>query len=57
MLEDSTHQNAASPTCVNSVPTNVDAEAGEVLLSLRLNFGDTSDRIVLRGVALALVPK
>jgi hypothetical protein len=60
-LDDPTHQNAAGPTCVDSKPlpgpTNVDAEAGEVLLSLRLNFGDTSDRIVLRGVALALVPK
>ena len=32
----------------------IDPVAGALLLSLRVNFGDTADRIVLRGVALNL---
>ena len=33
---------------VDSTPTSIDPERGELLLSLRVNFGDTSDRIVVR---------
>jgi hypothetical protein len=40
---------------VNSQTTLVDPAKGSVLLSLRLNFGDTSDKIVLRAVGLNLI--
>lgn len=55
ILDDPTHLNAAGPVCVNSQPTLVDPAKGSVLLSLRLNFGDTSDKIVLRAVGLNLI--
>jgi hypothetical protein len=58
-LDDGTPQNASGPTCVDSAAPfeEISSEAGELLLSLRVNFGDTSDRIVLRAVALHLEPK
>jgi hypothetical protein len=55
LLDDPTHLNAAGPVCVNSQTTLVDPAKGSVLLSLRLNFGDTSDKIVLRAVGLNLI--
>ena len=55
LLDDPTHLNAAGPVCVNSQSTLVDPAKGSVLLSLRLNFGDTSDKIVLRAVGLNLI--
>jgi hypothetical protein len=55
LLDDPTHLNAAGPVCVNSQPTLVNPATGSVLLSLRVNFGDTSDKIVLRAVGLNLV--
>jgi len=55
LLDDPTHLNAAGPTCVNSQTTLVDPAKGSVLLSLRLNFGDTSDKIVVRAVGLNLI--
>ena len=55
ILDDPTALNAAGPTCVNSQSTLVDPAKGSVLLSLRLNFGDTSDKIVLRAVGLNLI--
>ncbi len=55
-LDDPTHLNAAGPVCVDSHPTLVKPAKGSVLLSLHLNFGDTSDKIVLRAVGLNLVP-
>jgi hypothetical protein len=55
LLDDPTHLNAAGPVCVNSQATLVDPAKGSVLLSLRLNFGDTSDKIVLRAVGLNLI--
>ena len=55
ILDDPTHLNAAGPVCVNSQTTLVDPAKGSVLLSLRLNFGDTSDKIVLRAVGLNLI--
>ncbi len=55
LLDDPTHLNAAGPVCVNSQPTLVNPAKGSVLLSLRLNFGDTTDKIVLRAVGLNLI--
>ena len=55
-LDDGTDLTNAGPVCVNSAATNVDPCAGEVLLSLRVNFGNTSDRIVVRALGLQLVP-
>jgi len=42
------------PVCVNSAPTTVNPALGEVRLDLRVNFGDTSDKIVVRAVGLHL---
>jgi hypothetical protein len=55
MLDDGTDQTAVGPVCVDSTPTSVDPSAGSVRLSLRLNFGDTGDAIVVRAVGLRLV--
>jgi hypothetical protein len=54
LLDDPAHLNAAGPVCVNSKPTAVEPAKGSVLLSLRLNFADTNDKIVLRAVGLNL---
>jgi hypothetical protein len=54
LLDDATPQNQAGPVCVDSLPTSVDPANGPVLLSLRLNFADTSDKIVIRGLGLHL---
>lgn len=55
LLDDPTDQTAVGPICVNSQPTSVDPGKGEVRLNLRVNFGSTSDKIVLRGLALHLL--
>jgi hypothetical protein len=55
LLDDPTHLNGAGPHCVDSQSTLVKPEKGSVLLDLRLNFADTSDKIVLRAVGLNLV--
>jgi hypothetical protein len=55
-LDDGTDQTNAGPVCVDSAPTTVNPSLGEVLLSLRVNFGDTGDRIVVRAVGLTLSP-
>jgi len=57
LLDDATDQTNASPLCVNSQPTSIDPGIGGVLLSFRVNFADTSDRIVVRAVGLNLEPK
>lgn len=57
LLDDATDQTNAGPVCVNSQPTSIDPGIGGVLLSFRVNFGDTSDRIVVRAVGLHLEPK
>lgn len=54
LLDDPTHLNAAGAVCVNSQTTLVKPAKGSVLLSLRLSFADTSDKIVLRAVGLNL---
>jgi len=54
LLDDGTDLTNPGPICVNSAATNVNPATGEVLLSLRVNFGSTSDIIVLRAVGLQL---
>lgn len=54
LLDDPTHLTASGPTCVNSQPTLIDPNNGALLLSLRINSGDTSDKIVLRSVGITL---
>jgi len=54
LLDDGTDQLDPGPICVDSQPTAVDPSLGAVLLSLRVYFGDTSDRIVIRALGLLL---
>lgn len=56
LLDDATVQPNIEPVCVDSAATSVDPSLGAVLLSIRLNIDDTADTLVLRGVALHLVP-
>ena len=42
------------PVCVNSLATSIDPAKGAVLLSLRIQTGDTRDKIVIRGLGLRL---
>jgi hypothetical protein len=53
-LDDATDLTSPGPVCVTSAAANVVASAGPVLISLRVNFGDTSDKIALRGVGVQL---
>jgi hypothetical protein len=55
MLDDGTNQTAVGPICANSTTTTVDPSLGAVLLSLRVNFGNTSDKIVVRALGLHLI--
>jgi hypothetical protein len=57
LLDDGTDLVNPGPICVNSNETSVDPSQGPTLLSLRLNFGNTADKIVVRGVGLILAPK
>jgi hypothetical protein len=54
LMDDATALTDPGPICVDSATTTVDPAAGAVLLSLRVNFGDTSDRIVVRAIGLHL---
>ena len=56
LLDDGTDQTNPGPICVDSTATTVDPTAGELLLSLRVNFGNTSDKIVVRALGLHLTP-
>src|SRR5437879_8303817 len=53
-LDEATHLVNPGPVCVDSAPTTVNPELGAVRLDLRVNFGDTSDKIVVRAVGLDL---
>jgi len=56
LLDDPTHLNETGPVCVDSASADpIDPQAGALLLELRVNFGDTADRIVVRGLGLRLV--
>ena len=54
LLDDGTDQTNPGPICVDSAATNIDPTAGEVLLSLRVNFGNTADKICVRALGLHL---
>jgi hypothetical protein len=55
LLDDGTDQTHPGPICVNSKPAvDIDPAKGPLLLSLRVNFADTKDKIVIRGVGLIL---
>jgi hypothetical protein len=54
LLDDPTDLIDTGPICLNSQSTSIDPSLGPLLLDLRVNFGDTSDRIVLRGLGLVL---
>ncbi len=57
LLDDASDFTDAGPVCVDSSSTTIDPALGPLLLDLRVNFGDTRDRIVIRGVGLRLEPK
>jgi hypothetical protein len=57
LLDDATDQTNMGPIDVDSASTSIDAAAGALLLSLRVNFGSTSDRIVVRALGLHLTEK
>ncbi len=54
LLDDGTDHTDVGPEDVDSASTSIDAAAGPLLLSLRTNFGNTSDRIVVRSLGLHL---
>jgi hypothetical protein len=54
ILDDPTKLNAAGAVYANSAATSIDPSKGALVLDLRVNFGDTSDKIVVRGVGLLL---
>jgi hypothetical protein len=57
LLDDGTDLTDAGPACVDSEPPfagSIDPEAGSLLVSLRLDYGSTTDRIVVRGLGLLL---
>jgi len=57
LLDDGTDLTNAGPVCVDSAnaPAPIDPSKGAVRLNFRVNFGDITDRIVLRAVGLNLV--
>ena len=55
-LDDGTDLTNPGPICVDSAATSVDPSSGEVLLSLRVNFGNTADKIAIRALGLHLSP-
>jgi hypothetical protein len=57
-LDDPTDLTNPGPICVDSTaaPVPVDPVLGAVRLSLRVNFGVLTDKIVVRGLGLHLVP-
>jgi hypothetical protein len=57
LLDDGTDLTDVGPKDVDSASTAIDAAAGPLLLSLRVNFGSTSDRIVVRSLGLHLTEK
>jgi hypothetical protein len=57
LLDDPTDQTAVGPICVDIRATSIDPAKGPLLLDLRVNFGNTSDAIAIRGVGLWLLAK
>ena len=56
-LDDATDLTNEGPICSDSQSVTVDPADGAVFLSLRLNFGNTADRIVIRALGLYLEKK
>jgi hypothetical protein len=60
VLDDGPDLTNPGPVCVDSagplVSGSINPSAGALRLSLRVNFGDITDAIVLRGVGLNLIP-
>jgi hypothetical protein len=54
LLDDGTDLTNVGPICVNSAVTSVNPSQGAVRLSLRVNFGNIADKIVIRGLGLLL---
>jgi hypothetical protein len=55
LLDDGTNQTDPGPVCVNSKgAVDIDPSKGPLLLSLRVNFANTADKIVIRGLGLIL---
>jgi hypothetical protein len=56
LLDDATHQDASGPTCVTSTltgaPPFIAARKGTIVLSLRVDFANTRDQIVVRALGL-----
>lgn len=57
LLDDPTDHTAVGPVCVDVKSSEIDPAQGALLLDLRVNFGNTSDRIAVRAVGLWLLPK
>lgn len=57
LLDDPTNQTNPGPVCVDVKSSKIDPRKGALLFSLRVNFGDTSDRIAIRAVGLHLTPR
>jgi hypothetical protein len=57
ILDDATDHTNPGPICVDSASTSVDPSIGAVLLRLRVKFGSSSDKIVVRALALHLSAK
>jgi hypothetical protein len=53
-LDDPADLTNTGPICVNSATTTVNPALGAVLISLRVNFGDIADKIVVRALGLSL---
>jgi len=51
-LDDPTPLTNPGPVCVDSAKTSINSSNGSVLLSLRVNFGDVQDAIVVRALGL-----
>jgi hypothetical protein len=52
LLDDGTDLVDPGPRCADSEPTLIRSWDGSVLLSLRVNFGDVDDKIVIRALGL-----
>jgi hypothetical protein len=51
-LDDGTPLTNPGPVCVDSAKTSINSSNGSVLLSLRVNFADVQDAIVVRALGL-----
>src|SRR5262245_51487503 len=57
LLDDPTNHTAVGPVCVDAKSPVIDPAKGALLLELRVTFGNTSERIAIRAVALWLTAK